>query len=136
MAGTIFGANHRIFVPLTVRHASRRAVNVLFLLDTGAPSSFLRHDTLAALGYIDSVPSTANVFIHGVKVAVGVSHGHFANIDLLGQDFMVRVAAKLFVDYGDLSCSIQVAADAASGAKPASGGAGCSVAGDATTSGK
>jgi len=131
VVGTIFGANHRVFVPLTVRHARGRghAVNVLFLLDMGAPTTFLRRDTLSAVGYSDSVPSTANVYIQGVKVAVAVSHGHFANVDLLGQDFMVRMAAKLTVDYADLSCSIEATAAPALSAAPARGGAG---AGDAT----
>lgn len=136
VAGTIFGANHRIFVPLTVRHTRGCAVNVLFLLDTGAPTSFLRRDTLAALGYTDTVPSTANVYIQGVKVAVGVSHGHFANVDLLGQDVMIRMGAKLMVDYAELRCSIQGAAVPACVEAPARGGAGADISGGAETSGK
>lgn len=107
VSGIIYGPNHRVFVPLTVRYAHGSAVNVLFLLDTGAPSSFLRMDTLTALGFVDFIPSTANVFVQGVKVSVGVSHGHFHNVDLLGQDFLFRVGAKLTVDYADLSCIIE-----------------------------
>ena len=108
--GVIYGANKRVFVPLAVRHSSGALVRVIFLLDTSAPSSFLRDDTLRALGFTDTVPSAPNVFIMGYKLSVGISHGHFANVDLLGADFLFRAGATVTVNYAALECTIEAAA--------------------------
>ena len=108
--GVIYGANRRVFVPLTVRHSSGKPLRVFFLVDTGAPSTFLREDTLRALGFADSVPSAPNVFISGIKISVGLSHGHFANVDLLGADFLFHARTTVTVNYAALECLIDVPA--------------------------
>ncbi len=104
--GVLYGSNRRVFVPLTVRHARGVALRVFFLLDTGAPSTFLRPETLTALGLTDASPAAPNVSIHDITVSVGVSHGHFASVDLLGQDFLFHAGALVTIDYAALECEV------------------------------
>ena len=104
-------------VPLVVRHPRREPVRVLFLLATGAPTTFLRPETLQALGYTDNAPADANVLIQGIPTTVGVSHGHFASVDLLGADFLSTMDADLRVAYATLECTLSRAGEAAVGAE-------------------
>ncbi len=48
VGGLLFGSSSRVFIPLIVRRGAR-AVNVVFLVDTGAPVTCLRKDTWEAL---------------------------------------------------------------------------------------
>ena len=96
--GTFYGENHRLFVALTVKKRSLR-IWVLFLLDIGSPHTFLCADTLESLGYIEHVPPSTQVEINGVTVPVSPSHGHFTNINLLGQNYMKAAQLQLCVDY-------------------------------------
>ncbi len=107
--GVIWGASHRIFVPLTVRHSDGEPVRVLFLLDTASPHTFLRADTLRALGLVASPSTSPNVFINGTKVSVSMSHSRFANVDLVGADFLVRVSATVQIDYAALEVIVESA---------------------------
>lgn len=105
--GIMYGANSRLFVCLTVKKRDR-AVNVLFLVDTGSPSSYLRRDTFEALGYTESIPKEANVELHGFPMPVSLSHAHFYNVDLLGQSFFRTARARLEVDYEELWCEVRI----------------------------
>ena len=100
--GTIYGRNRRLFVPLTVAKLGKCAW-CLFLIDTGSPYTYLCQDTLAALGYKESVPNLVSVKINGMNCEVAPSHGHFGNVNLLGQDFMHDARCKLYVDYSERS---------------------------------
>ena len=104
--GSFYGPSNRIFLPLVVSSAKRGPINVLFLVDTGAPMSFLREDTLEALGFTESIPSSATVLIQGLRISVGLSSESFANVDLLGQDFLTRMGGLLTVNYRDFSCEL------------------------------
>lgn len=88
--GVVYGENSRMFVPLVVSKRSTHR-NVIFLYDTASPSTYLRRDTLEALGYKEMALDTADVLIHGVRVAVRLSKGDFENVDLLGQDFLEKI---------------------------------------------
>lgn len=98
VAGLIYKDNKRIFVPLVVEKRDR-SVNVLFLLDTGSPATFLRKDTLNALGHEESIPEDSHVLIEGRGCLVRPSVRHYENVDLLGQDFLDKADALLTVDY-------------------------------------
>jgi hypothetical protein len=100
--GTFYGNNLRLFVALTVRKqlkGSSGSVWVVFLLDTGSPFTFLGRDTMDAMGFGENVPKTAQVSVHGVSLPVSLSHGHFENINVLGQNFMKAAQLNLRVDY-------------------------------------
>lgn len=101
IGGILFGTANRVFVPLVVTKRNI-SLNVLFLVDTAAPATFLREDTLIALGHSEAIPPSTRVRINEVIIDVEPSRGHFTNIDLLGQDFFSRAGATLFIDYKTL----------------------------------
>jgi hypothetical protein len=98
VTGVVYGRNSRLFVPLVVEKRSKR-INVLFLYDTGSPGTFLRHDTLQALGFVESIPDETDIIIQGERVTVSPSRSHYENVDLLGQDFVEKLGAVLTVNY-------------------------------------
>ena len=98
VTGIIYGPSHRVFAPLVVRKR-RNLVNLTFLIDTGCPNTYLREDSLIALGHTEAIPSDTLVEINGVGLTVFPSRGHFANVDLLGQDFFTSFGAKLSINY-------------------------------------
>lgn len=101
VSGVLYGYNLRTFLPLVVSKR-RSKLNVLFFVDTGSPSTFLRPDTVTALGFVEAIPAEIIVSINGVNLTVSVSHSHFYNIDLLGQDFFRAANAVLTVNYKNL----------------------------------
>jgi hypothetical protein len=104
--GIIYGACNRLFVNLVVtkRSVSR---NVLFLVDPGSPNTHLREDTFEALGCTESNPSDMLVKINNVGLTVYLSRTHYANVDLLGQDFFVSVGARMTINYRAKSLLIE-----------------------------
>lgn len=105
--GVVVGVNRRVFVPLAVRHESS-AVRVLFVVDTGSPYTFLCEDTLRTLGFVGELPSSLNLFLNDMKICVGVSHRHFASVNLLGTDFLFFAKASVAVNFAALECVIDV----------------------------
>ena len=97
VTGMFYGRNQRLFVALPVRKRAR-AVWVLFLVDTGAPYTYLHKDTFDALGY-QTIPSNTDVHVFGTVLPVSVSTNHFSNVNLLGQDAMAVLRLSLHVDY-------------------------------------
>ena len=96
--GVMWGPSLRAFIPLVV---SKRGVSVtvLFLFDTGSPSTYLCEDTLSKIGFTENIPRSTKVDLHGTTMDVYKSHGHFANIDLLGQDFMRKSNGFIQLNY-------------------------------------
>lgn len=107
--GILFGQSHRMFVPLIVSKRSR-VINVNFLVDTGSPNTYLRAETLAALGYQENIPSETVVVIHGTAVTVYVSTNHFENVDLLGQDYLAAIRGLVTINYPMKFLAIQTVA--------------------------
>lgn len=103
--GVLYGRNFRVFIPLVVSKR-RSKLNILFFVDTGSPITFLRPDTFAALGFTEAVPAETIVSINGVNLTVSVSHAHFYNVDLIGQDFFRAASAVLTVNYKALEVRI------------------------------
>jgi hypothetical protein len=95
--GLVRGLSSRVFVVLPVVRKEWR-VSVLFLVDTGSPYTYIREQTMAMLG-LDNIPQTLQVKIGICDLGVGLSRGHFYNIDLLGCDFLRLARAVLNVDY-------------------------------------
>lgn len=103
--GIVYGPSRRIFLPLTIsRKTDSQPLHVIFLVDTGAPCTYLRQDTFEALGFKESIPSSTNIYIHGFKLPVALSHAHFETVDLLGQDFLALTRSSLYIDYAALTC--------------------------------
>lgn len=97
-----------MFLPLTVkplRESDGPMLNVLFLVDSGSPHTYLRRDTLDALFPRSTGRKVTRVLINDLvkPVTVSVSHGLFENVDLLGQDFLVLGEYDLHIKYGLLN---------------------------------
>ena len=105
--GILYGTGCRIFLPMIVSKCNV-SIHVHFLYDTGSPYTYLRAATFAALGYKESVPSDANVVIHRTAITAHLASGHFDDVDLLGQDFMVASRAIVLTDYPLRTCSVTV----------------------------
>ena len=103
--GLFYGPYHRMFVPLVVRRKNI-SIQCIFLIDTGAPITFLRTDTMQELGFKEYIPRSCDVQIHGRQITVGLSTNHFKNVDLLGQDFFVKLEGKLIIDYNSRNVEI------------------------------
>jgi hypothetical protein len=96
--GILFGQAQRMFLPLIVSKRSK-SINVNFLFDTASPNTYLRQETLAALGFVESTPTETNVIIHGTAMTIYLSSNHFENVDLLGQDYMTAIRGVVGIDY-------------------------------------
>ena len=96
--GIVYGSSHRVFVPLVVRK-KQKLVNLVFLVETGSPNTYLREDSLIALGHTEAIPSDTLAEINGIGLTVFPSRGHFVNVDLLGQDFFTSFGATLTINY-------------------------------------
>lgn len=96
--GLIYGPNLRLFIALTVK---KRDVckNVIFLIDTGSPYTFLAKETFNCIGFEENIPNATNVSVNGIGISVAPSHGHFANINLLGQNYMQAAGIQFSVNY-------------------------------------
>ncbi|MDX1904529.1 MAG: hypothetical protein SFU27_10260 [Thermonemataceae bacterium] len=105
--GIMYGGNVRMFVPLVVKKRGVK-VNAIFLIDSGSPNTYLRQDTLASLGFIESMPFDTSAHIHGYQMTVYRSRGHFENVDLLGQDFMRFARVQAHYNYKDLEISLNI----------------------------
>jgi hypothetical protein len=104
--GILFGMSFRIFVPLIVKVRSR-AIHVNFFVGSASPYTYLRPETLVALGYAKNVPEGAIVEVHGTAMTVYPSARHFENVDLLGQNYFSRIRAILTIDYPMLSVEVR-----------------------------
>lgn len=107
LQGLMYGAMLRVFVPMVVKRGNS-SVNVVFLFATGSANTYIRADTMAALGHVDHTPSNTQVSINGIGITAHLSHGHFGNIDLIGQDFMSFLQAKVTLDYRDKTVEVSV----------------------------
>lgn len=96
--GILFGEAQRIFVPLIVSRRSK-SINVNFLFVTASPNTYLRRESLAALGFGENIPTETNVVVHGTAMTIYLSSNHFENVDLLGQDFMTAIRGLVTIDY-------------------------------------
>ena len=102
--GLIMGAHRRFMVNLLVR---RRATvdfrNVIFMIDTGSPYTFLSTAAMSAMvGPDKNVPHMMRLEIHGNQSIVcylSPPDKHFADINLLGMDFLEMRRVQFDVDW-------------------------------------
>jgi len=102
--GSVMGAHRRLMVNLLVRkHRTQRYMNVIFMIDTGSPYTFLSASAMAALsGARANVPKMTRLEIHGVHPMVcymSPPDKHFSDINLLGMDFLELKQAQLDIDW-------------------------------------
>ena len=93
VTGIMFGLNRRLMVNLLVRRKeTHRFLNVLFLVDTGSPVSYLCDEAISALiGNDKGLPRFINVFVQGGQVSechLSPKESHFHDVNVIGMDFL------------------------------------------------
>lgn len=96
----VWGNHRRLFIDLIVKRGDV-SKNVIFLIDTGAPYTYLSNETLKSMNVItDNFNSSTSITIsiNTIKTSVSMSHSH---INVLGSDFLALAEAILLVNYKD-----------------------------------
>lgn len=113
--GEIYGPNKRLMVNLSCRRrrTNIQAINVIFLIDTGSPASYLSAKAMEALiGNPGShLPQQLPVMIHTKKVIechLSPHDKHFADVNVLGADFLVENGLTLKANYSNKICTLLV----------------------------
>lgn len=102
--GMIMGGHKRLMVNLLVR-VRRTGVyrNVVFMIDTGSPYTFLSHTAIGALvGEQGNIPSALRLDIHGTLSMVcymSPRDKHFSDLNLLGTDFLETNTIQMHMDW-------------------------------------
>ena len=71
---------------------------VVFLINTGVPKTYVTEKTLQSFG-ASPTRIAINLQIHGINKTVEMSHSHFAEINVIGSDFLKQAQAKMLVNY-------------------------------------
>ena len=104
--GEVIGPNKRLMVNLACRRRGRntQAINVIFLINTGSPASYLLAKAMEALiGNTEShLPQQLPVMIQSLKnieCHISPCDKHFANANVLGANFLVKHGLTLKANY-------------------------------------
>jgi hypothetical protein len=95
--GRIWVPNHRLMVNLVCRRQTKSnspTRNIIFLIDTGSPVTYLCQEAMESLiGKDSNLPQTLFVKIHSEKAIqthISPKDSHFADVNVLGMDFIVK----------------------------------------------
>jgi hypothetical protein len=104
--GKIHGNNKRLMVSLSCRKEGNNSkpINIIFLIDTGSPNTFLSDKAMEALVGKPgcNIGSTMDVMIHSDNVItchLSPHDKHFADVNVLGMDFMAKNLLSLSMNY-------------------------------------
>jgi 2-hydroxychromene-2-carboxylate isomerase len=113
--GEIYGPNKRLMVNLACRRrrTNTSAINIIFLIDTGSPASYLSAKAMEALiGNTGShLPQQLPVLIQSLKnieCHISPHDKHFADVNVLGADFLVKNGLTLKANYSSDICTLMV----------------------------
>jgi hypothetical protein len=104
-AGFIYGNNKRLMVSLSCCREKKNSkpINIIFLIDTGSPNTFLCEKAMEALvGLGSNIGTTMTVMIHSTKVTtchLSPHDKHFSDVNVLGMDFLSKNLLSLSMDY-------------------------------------
>lgn len=114
LQGIVHGKNSRLMVSAVTCLSPEKAaanevdlkfISIHFLVDTGAPFSYLSEEAVKALSdkkfYYDTF-DTIPVLVNGIPLEVHVSplKSHFKDVCLLGADFLRAIQGELHAFYG------------------------------------
>lgn len=115
LTGILYGQNMRPMINLVVSSKRfKKEVNVIFLVDTASPHTYLCEKAMEKLGFTDHVPPYFEILFRGHTFNASISPkttpdgrtGQFQEINLIGASFLSSSRALLSVDYGGLEMSI------------------------------
>lgn len=110
MTGIVWGLNWRVFVSMPVQIAKKRK-DVIFIVDTGSPATFLCQEAIKKLGCeLSPKVNYINCRINGEKIIAYESPigSHFDNLNVLGANYFVSTVGKLLVDYETMTAKINI----------------------------
>jgi hypothetical protein len=109
--GSIHGVNHRLLVNLVCRRRRRQgspkaeysSYNIIFLVDTGSPVTYICAEAMHALigptAATNPLPSSLHVALQSGKYItechLSPAESKFSDVNVLGMDVMIRTAMKL-----------------------------------------
>ena len=102
--GRILGLNHRLMIHLACRpengHQTRQ--NLLFIINTGSPVSYLSAQSMQML--TGKVSQCSYIYIHSKRIVeCHLSHGDFEAVNVLGMDFMSNNRLSISMNYNDIT---------------------------------
>ncbi len=105
VTGLIYGMNMRLMVNLICRRApGSLTVSVIFLVDTGSPKTFLSECATEKIigASVSNIVDNIYVLIHGnrtIKCGLSPHDRHFADVNVLGMDFLASNNLSLALDH-------------------------------------
>jgi hypothetical protein len=97
--GILFGDYQRLFGTMTLE-INRKIKNVLFLVDTGSPRTYICDEVFKSYNLFIADPDEPfPVKLNKRRISVKVSHDNFSELNILGTDFLHTNSARLFVDF-------------------------------------
>jgi len=102
--GLVMSTHRRYMINLMVRRKNTQPyINVVFLIDTGSPYTFLSRKAIEALmPTATNLPTMLRLDIHGTPSMVcymSPPSKHFADLNLLGMDFLELKGALIDTDW-------------------------------------
>lgn len=105
--GRIYGPNHRAMINLACQYQKQEgkdppALNITFIIDSTSPNTYLSKHAIEAL-----CPKLAGledvVFVRiqtkvPIQCTVSPMNSHFANVNILGMDFLIYNSLKFLID--------------------------------------
>jgi hypothetical protein len=108
--GSVEGVNRRLMINLVCKRHSRNptnAINIIFLIDTGSPVSYLSENAFKHLLPEDTnIPDSLKCCIQTERVIqchLSPKDKHFSDVNVLGMDFMSEHELSILVDYSSKS---------------------------------
>ena len=105
-SGKIHGNNKRLMVSLSCRRDGNNSkpINIIFLIDTGSPNTFLSDKAMEALVGKPgcNIGPTMDVMIHSdaiITCHLSPHDKHFSDVNVLGMDFFSENLLSLSMDY-------------------------------------
>ena len=104
VSGIVWGDNKRIFVSLAVEIAKKKK-EVIFLVNTGSPHTYISRDVLEAMGYeceSEEIIGKVNGHQHELKISATNTEkddSDFGDVNILGGNFLTQTRAVLTVNY-------------------------------------
>eukprot|EP00835_Amoeboradix_gromovi_P002608 NODE_151_length_17042_cov_0.275925.p6 type:complete len:257 gc:universal NODE_151_length_17042_cov_0.275925:4934-4164(-) len=99
--GILFGTNLRPMINLPISFAGNKAINVIFIIDTGSPVLYICETAMKALGFHNVFPDSFDIKFRdgGYKVEKSPKDSHFEQLNLIGSSFLVTARADLAINY-------------------------------------
>ena len=96
--GFVWGPCCRQVAPIAVGYKGRNK-DTIFIIDSCSPQTYLANSVLMAFGVQPVRREKIPMIIHGKELMVDLSHSNFADVSILGTDFLMQRGVLLIADY-------------------------------------